>query len=263
MLVTMSDRQASASAADPLPLPRGEGRGEGAAPVDQAASFACATGSASVPPAVTGDDADQLAKAAAGDPAAFDGLVCTHQERITRLVHRLLGWSSDVDDVVQDVFVDVLRNLPRFDGRSNVLTWITRIAINRCRSHQRRQWLRLKFFRPVGGRVSPRLAIRVSERRGHRGQRITGNHPTSPPSHPTTERARSRNHRAAIFGRTAGRNNRGNAGRHARSHRRATQPARTATGNNPETAIGRMNRGDAETQRGKANWPRMDADERG
>ena len=147
MLVTMSDRQASASAADPLPLPRGEGRGEGAAQVDEAALLAGATGSACVPPAVTSDDADQLAKAAVGDAAAFDGLVRTHQERITRLVHRLLGWSNDVDDVVQDVFVDVLCNLSRFDGRSNVLTWITRIAINRCRSHQRRQWLRLRFLR--------------------------------------------------------------------------------------------------------------------
>jgi RNA polymerase sigma factor (sigma-70 family) len=147
MLVTMSDRQASASAADPLPLPRGEGRGECAGSADDVASHACATGSASVPPAVTGDDADMLAKAAAGDSAAFDGLVRTHQEQITRLVHRLLGWPNDVDDVVQDVFVDVLRNLSRFDGRSTVLTWITRIAINRCRSHQRRQWLRLRFLR--------------------------------------------------------------------------------------------------------------------
>ena len=149
MLVTMSDSPASASAADPLPLPRGEGRGEGAGSADNVGSLACATGSASVPTAVTGDDADQLAKAATGDPAAFDGLVRTHQERITRLVHRLLGWSNDVDDVVQDVFVDVLRNLSRFDGRSSVLTWITRIAINRCRSHQRRQWLRSCFLRKL------------------------------------------------------------------------------------------------------------------
>ena len=58
-----------------------------------------------------------------------------------------MGWPSDVDDVVQDVFVDVLRNLKRFDGRSSVLTWITRIAINRCRSHQRKEWLRSTFLR--------------------------------------------------------------------------------------------------------------------
>src|SRR5262249_32266294 len=72
----------------------------------------------------------------------FDQLVTVHQDRIARLVQRLLGWPSDVDDVVQDVFVDVLRNLHRFDGRSSVLTWLTRLTINRCRTHQRKQWLR-------------------------------------------------------------------------------------------------------------------------
>ncbi len=88
-----------------------------------------------------------LRQAAAGNSAAFDRLVTVHQERISRLVHRLLSWPSDVDDMVQDVFVDVLRNLNRFDGRSSVLTWLTCIAINRCRSHQRKEWLRSTFLR--------------------------------------------------------------------------------------------------------------------
>jgi RNA polymerase sigma factor (sigma-70 family) len=91
-------------------------------------------------------EAEVVAKAAAGDPAAFDALVRMHQGPIARLVHRLLGWPSDADDVVQDVFVDVLRNLRRFDGRSSFATWLTRIAINRCRSHQRKQWVRRTFL---------------------------------------------------------------------------------------------------------------------
>src|SRR5262249_49429891 len=88
------------------------------------------------------DDAELLAHAKAGSSSAFDQIVTIHQEKITRLVHRLLGWQSDVEDVVQDVFVDALSALRKFDGRSAVLTWLTRIAINRCRTHQRRQWLR-------------------------------------------------------------------------------------------------------------------------
>jgi RNA polymerase sigma-70 factor (ECF subfamily) len=99
--------------------------------------------------AVAIDETKLIAQATAGNAEAFDRLVTVHQERISRLVHRLLGWRSDVDDVVQDVFLDVLRNLSRFDGRSSVLTWLTRIAINRCRSHQRKQWLRLSFLRTL------------------------------------------------------------------------------------------------------------------
>jgi RNA polymerase sigma-70 factor (ECF subfamily) len=134
MLVTMSESPASAGATG-------------------SASAAGAT--AGVPSSAADDfslqsDATErslLPQAVAGDQAAFDRLVTVHQDRIARLVQRLLGWPSDVDDVVQDVFVDALRNLRRFDGRSSVLTWLTRLTINRCRSHQRRQWIRLSFLR--------------------------------------------------------------------------------------------------------------------
>ena len=130
MLVTMSERPASASAAP-----------EGAT----AGSPSSAAGRSGLQPELS--QRTVIAKAAAGDHAAFDQLVAVHQDRIARLVHRLLGWPSDVDDVVQDVFVDALRNLRRFDGRSSILTWLTRLTINRCRTHQRKQWLRLSFLR--------------------------------------------------------------------------------------------------------------------
>jgi RNA polymerase sigma-70 factor (ECF subfamily) len=109
------------------------------------------------------DEADLLAQAKAGSSSAFDQIVTIHQEKIARLVQRLLGWPSEVDDVVQDVFVDALRNLPRFDGRSSVLTWLTRLAINRCRSHQRKQWLRRHL--PLG-EATKSLPLPLGEGRG-------------------------------------------------------------------------------------------------
>ena len=130
MPVTMSERPASA--------PPGR---QGAT----AGSPSSASGGFSLQPGL--DERSLVAQAAAGNHVAFDQLVTVHQDRIGRLVHRLLGWPSDVGDVVQDVFVDALRNLHRFDGRSSVLTWLTRLTINRCRTHQRKQWLRLGFLR--------------------------------------------------------------------------------------------------------------------
>ncbi len=94
-----------------------------------------------------GDEAALVARAVSGDRQAVGQLVAAHQQRIARLVQRLLAWPDDVDDVVQDVFVDALRSLARFDGHSSLATWLVRIAINRCRSHQRRRWLRLGFLR--------------------------------------------------------------------------------------------------------------------
>jgi RNA polymerase sigma-70 factor (ECF subfamily) len=130
MLVTMSESPASA-----LPGRQGATAGSPSSAVGGPSSQSEAA------------ERSLLTQAAAGNHAAFDQLVTVHQDRIARLVHRLLGWPSDVDDVVQDVFVDALRNLHRFDGRSSTLTWLTRLTINRCRTHQRKQWLRLGFLR--------------------------------------------------------------------------------------------------------------------
>lgn len=100
--------------------------------------------SAPADPATPDDDAELVARHRRGDSAAFDELVGRHQERVAALAHRLLGWSGDVDDVVQEVFLAVLKGLPRFGGRSRLTTWLTAVTVNACRSHQRRRasWLR-------------------------------------------------------------------------------------------------------------------------
>ena len=91
-------------------------------------------------PAVGADSvADSLPdRIVRGQPHAFDELVAVYQPRISRLVHRLLGWRGDVDDVVQEVFLAALNHGHRFRGDASLATWLTAIAVNKCRSHQRR-----------------------------------------------------------------------------------------------------------------------------
>ncbi len=79
-------------------------------------------------------------------PATFDALVAEQAPRITRLCYRLLGWRTDVADVVQDVFLAAFRALPTFRGASDVSTWLTRIAVNVCRTHGRRRQLHLRLL---------------------------------------------------------------------------------------------------------------------
>jgi RNA polymerase sigma-70 factor (ECF subfamily) len=79
----------------------------------------------------------------------FEHVVEMHQANVARLARRLLGWSeakNDVDDVVQDVFLAVLKGLPSFRGRSSLSTWITRITINACRAHRRKRMLRVALW---------------------------------------------------------------------------------------------------------------------
>jgi len=92
------------------------------------------------------DRADLGARLRDGEPGAFESLVSLYQGRIARLAYRLLGWSGDVDDVVQEVFLAALRNAGSFRGEASLWTWLTRITLNRCRTHQRRRlmWQRLR-----------------------------------------------------------------------------------------------------------------------
>lgn len=98
---------------------------------------------ADVEPHPVGDGPVSLAERfVRGEAGAFDELVALHQPRVTRLVHRLLGWRgarSDVDDVVQEVFLAALKAGPRFRGQASLATWLTTITLNQCRSHQRRR----------------------------------------------------------------------------------------------------------------------------
>jgi RNA polymerase sigma-70 factor (ECF subfamily) len=103
---------------------------------------------------VTAAEEDRMSDrdSAAARRAAFADIVERHQAPMARLAARLLGWPSDVDDVVQDVFTAAWRALPRFRGDSSVETWLTRITINACRKHRRRRFLQRMLLRrrPAG-----------------------------------------------------------------------------------------------------------------
>ena len=80
------------------------------------------------------------------DVSAFGGLIAEHERCVAGLAYRLLGWRADVEDVVQDVFVAALENLPRFRGECRLATWLYRITVNQCRRQRRKRLLRHKFW---------------------------------------------------------------------------------------------------------------------
>jgi RNA polymerase sigma factor (sigma-70 family) len=82
----------------------------------------------------------------AGDDRAAEALAGQMLPYVTNLVRRLAAWSHDADDLVQDVLVAALAARHTFRGDARLDTWITRIAINRCRAHARKQWLRKRLF---------------------------------------------------------------------------------------------------------------------
>jgi RNA polymerase sigma-70 factor (ECF subfamily) len=65
-----------------------------------------------------------------GDRTEFARLVDAYSAPIYRLGLRMLGNEQDAEDVLQNTFVSTLTHLSTFEGRSSVLTWLYRIAVN-------------------------------------------------------------------------------------------------------------------------------------
>jgi len=73
---------------------------------------------------------DILSRCQAGEPAAFRELFETHRVEVTRLVFRMTRGSAELEDLVQEVFVQVHKSLPSFRSEARLSTWIFRIAVN-------------------------------------------------------------------------------------------------------------------------------------
>jgi RNA polymerase sigma-70 factor (ECF subfamily) len=76
-------------------------------------------------------------RAREGDARAFQELFRSHRRDVARLVGRLLGPRPEVEDVVQEVFIQVFRSLPNFRGESRFTTWLHRVTVNVTLMHLR------------------------------------------------------------------------------------------------------------------------------
>lgn len=80
------------------------------------------------------DDDDLLRRLRAGDEAAFAALVREYQPRLLRLAESIGASRAVAEEIVQDVWIAVLRGIDRFEGRSSFKTWLFRILVNRART---------------------------------------------------------------------------------------------------------------------------------
>jgi len=53
-----------------------------------------------------------------------------YREEVSRIAYKVLGPDADLEDVVQDVFVEVFRSIDRFQGNAKITTWLYRVCVN-------------------------------------------------------------------------------------------------------------------------------------
>lgn len=94
---------------------------------------------------------EALAMACAkGDAEAISALFERYRRPVARYVHRLLGGSPDVEDVVQSTFLEVARGKSTYDvKRASVQTWLFAIATYVVRHHRRSRGRRQRLLAAV------------------------------------------------------------------------------------------------------------------
>ncbi len=81
-----------------------------------------------------------VARAQQGDHAAFGALYREHRSRVACWVRHKLGpgaSGADVEDLVQDVFVQVFRSLRKYQRKAKFTWWLYRVAVNVVLMHRR------------------------------------------------------------------------------------------------------------------------------
>ncbi|MDO7908745.1 RNA polymerase sigma factor SigW [Paenibacillus sp. JX-17] len=74
-----------------------------------------------------------------GDQRAFAELVELYKDKIFHLAYRMLNNRHEAEDMVQETFLRVYRNLEKYDHTQKFSTWIYRIGTNLCIDRLRRR----------------------------------------------------------------------------------------------------------------------------
>jgi RNA polymerase sigma-70 factor (ECF subfamily) len=93
---------------------------------------------------VSTEDRTLLARAATGDGSALEVLMTRYSARVYRLAYGITRSAPDAEEVVQDVFLQVVHKGAGFEGRAALGSWIYRITTNLSLNKRRGKWRELE-----------------------------------------------------------------------------------------------------------------------
>ncbi|HEY8512906.1 MAG TPA: sigma-70 family RNA polymerase sigma factor [Cyclobacteriaceae bacterium] len=99
----------------------------------------------------------------------FNLLVRAYQQKVYWHVRKMVIDHDDADDVTQEVFIKVHRNIDSFREDARLFTWIYRIATNECLNFLQRK--KRRFFLPIGD-VESELSGKLDSMPGLNGDEI-------------------------------------------------------------------------------------------
>ena len=90
------------------------------------------------------NDGPLVERAQAGDRDALGELFLRHSQSVRRLLASVIGSTDELDDLVQEVFIQVHRSLPGFRGEARFSTWLHQVTVFAAYNYlrkPRRRWV--------------------------------------------------------------------------------------------------------------------------
>jgi RNA polymerase sigma-70 factor (ECF subfamily) len=90
------------------------------------------------------DDYKLIGNIISGNSEDFKVLVGRYKKLVSHIIYRIVSDPAEIDDLGQEIFIRIYHALPKFEFRSNLATWISKIAYNCCINYNRKKELRLR-----------------------------------------------------------------------------------------------------------------------
>ncbi len=104
------------------------------------------------------EDKALIKRAAKGDDLAFTAIMRKYKSPLYRFAYRHMNDADDAEDIVQDTFIALHRNLTRFNPKYKFSTWVFQIAMNKCRDLGRKRKTR-SFMQ----RMTPLMETKITK----------------------------------------------------------------------------------------------------
>ncbi|KAA0801832.1 sigma-70 family RNA polymerase sigma factor [Bacillus tropicus] len=90
-----------------------------------------------------------------GNKEAYSELYDVTIQEVYKTVHFLIEDKTDVDDVVQEIYIQLYESLRKYDSEKPFRPWLIGLAIKQIHSYRRKRWMRLRIIKKAEEQRKP------------------------------------------------------------------------------------------------------------
>ncbi|MCR6846729.1 sigma-70 family RNA polymerase sigma factor [Bacillus sp. IBL03825] len=90
-----------------------------------------------------------------GNKEAYGELYDKTIQEVYKTAHFLIGDKTDVDDVVQEMYIQLYESLRKYDNEKPFRPWLIGLAIKQIHSYRRKRWMRLRIVKKAEEQRKP------------------------------------------------------------------------------------------------------------